>query len=42
MGASSGAYELNHKCARRSTYIVFCDKTRIQIFYFNSYTTIPL
>jgi len=43
MGTSSGAYELNHECApERVTLFYYRDKTWVQMFYFNSYTTIPL
>jgi len=42
MGKSSGVYELNHECARTNTCILLCDKTRVYLFYFDSYTTRPL
>jgi len=41
----SGAYEVKHECAstnalitrtRTSTDILFCDKTRVPMFYFDS------
>ena len=34
------AYELNHEGA--STYILFCDKTWVQMFYFDSKTARPI
>ena len=51
IGTSSGAYELKHKCAstrilitrtRTSTDILFCDKTRVPMFYFDSNTARPI
>ena len=40
--AKGSKYELNHEGAtRKSTYILFCDKTRVQMFYFDSKTTRP-
>ena len=38
MGTSSSAYELI-TLTRTSYYSLFCDKTRVQMFYFDSYTT---
>jgi len=42
MGTSSGAYELNHECTRTSTHTLFRDKTRLDMFYFDSNTTVPV
>ena len=43
MGTSYGAYELNHECApERVPIIYFRDKTRVQMFYFDSSMTVPL
>ena len=48
MGTRSSAYEFNHECAstsdlithtRTSNYILLYDKTRVQMFYYHSYTT---
>ena len=50
---SLGVYELNHKCASTSdlitrtrtstcTHILLRDKTRVQMFYLDSNTTVPL
>jgi len=43
MCTSSGAYESNHECARteseRIPIIDFRDKTKVQMFYFDSNTT---
>ena len=45
MRTSTGAYELNYEGAslsdvitrtRSSTHILFCDKTQLQMFYFDS------
>ena len=42
MGTSSGAYELNRECApERVPIIYFRDKSRVQMFYFDSTTTVP-
>ena len=38
MGTSSSAYKLI-TLTRTSYYSLFCDKTRVQMFYFDSYTT---
>jgi len=44
MGTSSGAYALNHECAktRTSTHNLFRDKIRANMYYFASNTTAPL
>ena len=45
MGTSSGAYELNHECTHapeRVPIFYYQVKTRVQMFYFDSYTTVPL
>ena len=51
IGTCSGAYELTHECAstsalitrtRTSTDSLFCDKTRVPMFYFDSKTAIPI
>jgi len=43
MGTSSGAYELNHECAsEREPIFYYGDKTRVQMFYFDYNTTVPL
>ena len=43
MGTSLGAYELNHECApERVPIFYYRDKTQVQMFYFDSNTTIPL
>jgi len=40
---SSGAYKLNHESASRTnTFILFCNKTRVQMFYFDYKTTGPI
>ena len=48
MGTRSSAYEFNHECAstsdlithtRTSNYILLYAKTRVQMFYYDSYTT---
>ena len=48
MGTHSSAYEFNHECAstsdlithtQTSNYILLYDKTRVQMFYYDSYTT---
>jgi len=36
------AYELKHEGARTCTDILFCDKTQVPMFYFDSKTTRPI
>ena len=51
LGTSSGAYELKHEYAstsalitrtQMSSDILFCDKTRVSMFYFDSNTARPI
>ena len=44
MGTSSGAYELNHECAslQAPELVYYRVKPRVQMFYFDSYTFVPL
>jgi len=43
MGTSSDAYEFNHECApERVPIFYYRDKTRVQMFYFDSNTTVYL
>jgi len=43
MGTRSGAYELNHECtSERVPMVYYRVNTRVQMFYFDSKTCVPL